>query len=181
MMLLIAATAVWTAYYTGRESIERDTVAIESMHGLAPELHIRNQQEYACLQIDRMDDVREYQCYLPPGHEYNLHLQWSQEFKLNDNSWYPEASVTLAAGKHQILMNEMPDKLVVSVDGAEVIDVPRKMPKSRSTGSTGVGYGFQSQWYPMDQSLTLLRLRESDNGTISDEGPGIALWIEPKK
>ncbi len=51
-MLLVAVTAVWTAYYTGRASIDRDLVAIEAMHAVSPELHIRNRNEYACLQMN---------------------------------------------------------------------------------------------------------------------------------
>ncbi len=179
IMLLIAVTAVWTAYYTGRKSIERDLAAIKAIHALAPELLVRNQNEYACLQIDRTDDIREYQCYLPRSHQYKLQLLWSKEFSLYDKALIPEMSVTIAGGTRQVLLNELPGNLTVSVDGEEVINVPRNRPASRFKSSTGASHLFESQWYPLDQSLTLVRTRESDSGTIRNEaGPGIALWIE---
>jgi hypothetical protein len=178
IMLLIAVAAVWTAYYTGRKSIKRDLAAIESMHALAPELFVRNQNEYACLQIDRLDHVREYQCYLPPG-QYNLHLLWSKEFALSDKTLEPELSATMAAGEHQVLLDELPDKLIVTVDGKIAMDVPRERPESSLTSFTGARDQFNSQWYPLSQPLTLVRLRESSNGLFkNDAGPGFALWIE---
>jgi hypothetical protein len=183
-MLLIAVAAVWTAYYTGRKSIERDLVAIEAMHALAPELLVRNRNEYTCLQIDRADDIREFQCYLPAGRDYKLQLLWSKEFALDGKTLQPEISATMTAGYHQILLNQLPDKLVVTVDGEEVIDVPRKHPESISSASTGVSDRFESQWYPMNQPLTLVRLRETTNGQflngqfLNGAGHGIALWIE---
>jgi hypothetical protein len=178
IMLLIAVAAVWTAYYTGRKSIERDLAAIESMHALAPELLVRNQNEYACLQIDRADHTREYLCYLPPG-QYKLHLLWSKEFELADQTLEPELSATMAGGNHQILLDELPDKLIVTVDGKIVMDVPRERPESSMTSFTGARDQFNSQWYPLSQPLTLVRLRESSNGLFkNDAGPGFALWIE---
>ena len=180
-MLLIAATAVWTAYYSGRKSIERDMVAIEGMHALAPELHIRNQNEYACLQVDRADDLREYKCYLPHGHQYNLHLQWSKEFELHEKQLQPDASVTISPGTHYVLMNELPDKLTVSVDDIEVMNVPRKRMASQGYASTGARDRFELQWHPLDRPLTLLRMRPNVNGVgFNGKGPGIALWIEMK-
>ena len=178
IMLLIAVTATWTACYTGRKSIEQDLVAIEAMHALAPELHVRHRNEYACLQIDRADNIREYQCYLPPGHEYKLHLLWSKEFVFSDKALEPETSATIAAGNHQILLNSLPSKLSVTVDGEEVMDVPRKRDES-NTMSTGVSDQFNSQWYPLDQPLMLIRLGETSNGkSQNDLGLGFALWIE---
>jgi hypothetical protein len=176
-MLLIAVTAVWTSYYTGRKSIARDKVAIRAMHALAPELHIRHRNEYTCLQIDREDAIREYQCYLPLGHEYQLQFVWSKEVSLNDKALQPETSASIAAGKHQILLNELPDKLIVTVDGQNVLDVPRKRPELVSSASTGVNDRFDSQWYALDQPLTLLRLLQFKGGQVPDSSQGIALWI----
>ncbi len=177
-MLLIAVSATWAACFTGRMSITRDSAAIEALHALAPELQIRNRHEYACLQIDRTDDIREFHCYLPLGHKYKLHLLWSKEFVFNDKEVQSKISETLTAGNHQILLKELPEQLTVFVDEIERINVPRKRPTSQSTSSTGVSERFNSQWYPLDQPLTLLRLRESVNGQIVDDsGPGITLWI----
>ncbi len=177
IMLLIAVTAVWTAFYTGQKSIERDRLAVEAMHAFAPELFVRNRHEYACLQIDRSDDIREFQCYLPPNHEYKLQLLWSKEFGLNDPSLQAEVSAPMTAGEHRILMNELPEKLIVSVDAEVVMEVPKKRPDSRSSLSTGVSDRFDAQWHPLDQPLTLLRLSE---GLGQRQGPvhGIVLWID---
>ena len=177
IMLLIAVTAVWTAYYTGRKSIQSDLVAIEAMHALAPELLVRNQSEYACLLVDRADDLREYQCYLPPGHKYKLQLLWSKEFGLNDLSLPAEVSAPMAAGKHQILLNELPEKLIVSVDGEVVMEVPKQRPESRSNWSSGANDRFDAQWHPLDQPLTLIRLLEG-SGQAQSPAHGFALWIE---
>lgn len=177
-MLLIAVAAVWTAYFTGRNSIKRDMLAIQAMHALAPELYVRNVNEYACLQIDRMDDIREYQCYLPPGHRYKLHLQWTKDFTLSDKVLTPDVSTDLSAGTHRVLLNEQSEALTVSIDGKEVFNVPKKRKRS-VTSSTGANHRFGSQWYALDQPLTLIRLRESNSGQIrNDLGPGIALWVE---
>lgn len=180
-MLLIAAAAVWVAYFTGLSSIKRDLAAIEMMHQLAPELYVRNPSEYACLTIDRTDDIREFRCYLPPGHSYKLQLHWSKDFKIQEVDLEPEESVEIANGKHEILLNELPNRLTISLDGKEVIDVPRVPIKSRGTMSTGATGTFNEQWAPWKTTLPLLTLREVESGKTIDAnqpGPGIRLWIE---
>ena len=119
-----------------------------------------------------MDDIREYQCYLPPGHVYKLHLQWTKDFGLADKVLTPDVSTNITAGTHQILLNELPEELTVSLDGTEVFNVPRKHKRSM-TSSTGARHRFESQWYSLDQPLTLIRLRESGSGLFqNDSGPG---------
>ena len=83
----------------------------------------------------------------------------------------------MAAGKHQILLNELPEKLIVSVDGEVVMEVPKQRPESRSNWSSGANDRFDAQWHPLDQPLTLIRLLEG-SGQAQSPAHGFALWIE---
>lgn len=181
LLLLIAAAAPWIAWYSGQKSIREQTQAIKTLHLLAPELYIRNVSEYACLAIDRGDDAREYDCFLPEGETYRLGLIWSKEFPSN-GPLEAEESTTVAPGRHKIILDEQPERLTVTIDGNVVFDVPRPRPNSRSTSSSGVSERFENQWHAKDKPLVLLRMHEvTNNASFKDPGLGVALWIEPAK
>ncbi len=179
-MLFIAVSAVWIAWYAARRSIIRDTIAIETLHQISPELHIRGAAEYACLRLEDVVDGYAYDCYLPPGHKYTLNLVWSKEFAFSNRRLDAERSVPIADGTHQIEVMGGMDKLVVTVDGDEAITVPRKLAATGVKMTSQASDQFNGQWYPLDQPLNLIHLRESDSGSIqsSEIGPGISLWID---
>jgi hypothetical protein len=182
IMLLIATAAAWTAWYTGKSSIQREVQAISVIYPLQSDLlqadlHLRP-NEYSCLLANMDSGNREYQCHLPPGREYELKFMWSKPFGLYDKSLSADVSRSIPAGKHQILLNEWPDKWVISVDGEVVMDIKRNRPTSNSSTSTGVSDRFDAQWHAIDQPLTLIRLHENSNGKFQNAAPGIALWIE---
>ncbi len=169
------------SHYTGQNKIAETLKAIESLHNFAPELHIRNPDEYACLAIDRDDSIREYQCYLPPNGRYQIKLTAHQEFKQNDKV-EPEFTAEIAPGEHRVLLDEQPDKLVVTIDGQSAFDIPRKRPPANSLSWSGASEAYLQQWHPVDQPLLLVRLSQRSAGAKWDDpSPGIVLWIERAK
>lgn len=178
LLLLIAAVATWMSYYTGQHKIAESLKAIESLHALAPELHVRDPNEYACLAIDRDDSIREYHCYLPLKGQYQINLVANQEFTMNDKV-SPEFTAGIAPGEHRILLEETNDKLLVTVDDQPVFDISRKRPESTSLSWSGANEGYRQQWHPIDAPLSLLRLTQrAANAKWDAPGPGIILWIE---
>jgi hypothetical protein len=181
LLLLVAAVATWMSYYTGRQKIAETTRAIESLHAIAPELYVRNPDEYACLAIDRDDSIREYHCYLPPDRKYKINLVANKEFDQNEVV-PPEFTAEIPPGEHRILLDEQHDKLIVRVGEQTLLEVPRKRPTTFSSSSTGASEGYQQQWHPIDAPLLLVRLNEKVfSAKWDDPGPGIILWIERVK
>ncbi len=178
LLLLIAATATWIAWFESRRTIQRETLALEQLHVLAPELLVRNEREYACLKIDRNDDFREFEYYLPQGRTYQLKLS-SMEAIPEKGPWEVDEVVTIEAGRHRLIIDEDTNRIRISIDGKQVMDTPRQPLTGSSYSSNGASSSFTSQWYPLDKPLLLIQLREYKNNRSSPlPVPGYVLWID---
>lgn len=181
LLLLVAAVAPWMSYYTGRQKISETLRALEGLHVFAPELHVRGPDEYACLAIDRDDSIREYHCYLPPNRSYQINLVAIKQIASNGKS-VPEFTADIAPGEHRILLDEQSDKLIITIDGQSVFDIPRYRPTRNSVSWSGASEGYRQQWHPIGAPLSLIHLSEMPPGyNWNSPRPGIILWIDQMK
>ncbi len=178
LLLFITCCGAWIAYFAARNSISTELRRIEQLHQFAPELYIRNSNEYACLAIDRTDSQREYHCYLPAGRKYRLNLKWKEAFPLRQPT-SPDLTHELDSGTYRIYF-DIGSRLVVRVDDMVVFDEPFTDPAKRSSYTThGASSTFQGQWQDPTTPLILLsRTEYIPNGPTDSPTEGVALWID---
>lgn len=166
------------AYFTQQNSISSELNRIESLHQYSPELYVRDSREYACLEIDRTDNVHEYHCYLPEGKKYHLNLKWKEAFNMKRPA-QPDLTYAMSPGTYRIYF-EVKDRLRVRLDDQLVFDHPYQDPaKSSSYSVNGAGANFGSQWKSVGEPLILLSRSEYVPLRPADApAEGISLWIE---
>jgi len=186
MFLLTAAIAAWITVFINR----RENAALESriaaIRPLARELVVDDAQRIAVVKLEElwMDENR-WDIYLPDG-TYRLCVATRG---IDDEGLVPAVkSAPVAAGRHRVVLDQTLDgearRIVVTWDGAKLLEVVEPKAWDPGTGSSGGGDYSRSTQLPDDKPAVLFRRRFSRpdaKGQVSSPvGPtdGLLLWIE---
>ena len=188
LLLLTAAVAVWVAHGKNHYDNARYARQIEAMRPLVRELYVEDPSQIAVVKQDeRWYDQNEWRVYLPPG-EYRLCIATHD---VDEAGMAPVAeSIPLAAGTREIALDqnrtaERNWKVLVTVDGEEVIRVNEPAAWDAGRGSSGGGLHSSVTQLPPREPAILFRRRFSvktaPNRYSTPKGPsnGLLLWIEP--
>jgi hypothetical protein len=182
--LLMAAIAVWMAYFINRRDIASLEPRVRRMVPLTHELVVKNPKQIAAVKLDeRWFDETRWEIFLPDG-EYRLCLATRG---ITGTGLTPESkSVPITAGRHQLSLEQQLDNEVWRVttlwDEAKLIAIEEPKDWGEISGYRGQILG-NKQLSP-DQPLILYRRRfknATENSPLTDSSPptdGILLWIE---
>ena len=187
LILLVAATASWTAYVRQRENIRRLEVSLGSLREVARELVVEDHSQYAAVRMLElsMEDFR-WKVHLPAGHRYTLQMALHE---IDSENFPPiDASARIAPGVYAVeLRYDQPTKgqwkVVVLVDGKPVIEADPGAAWSPAGSSSGGTHFDKNAQQPLDKPLVLFRRRfhgPAMNSISSATGPsdGVLLYIE---
>lgn len=187
LLLLTAAVGVWVAYFKNRHDTADLAQKITSMRPLARELFVDDPSRIAVVkQEERWYDQNDWKVYLPPG-EYRLCLATQN---IDEKELAPiNQSVSIDPGTHDLALEQtrIQDKawrIVVMVDGEEVLRVEEPAGWNAGHGSSGGGQFSNSTQLPAHEPVVLFRRRfmvpTSPSGYAAPMGPcnGLLLWIE---
>jgi hypothetical protein len=187
LFLLIAAIAVWMAYFINRRHNAALAARIEAMAPLAHELIVDDPKKIAIVKLEDlwMGEDR-WEIHVPEG-RYRLCL--ATHGIGQDGLATVTQSAAIAPGRHQLAFEQRRVKdvyrVIVRRDGTELIT--REEPSDWDTGSTmttGDNYSTSRQ-FPPDGFVVLLRRRFmpriiTNTATAQNIGPtdGVLIWIE---
>ena len=187
LFLLMAAIAVWMAYFINRRHNAGLEARIKAMTPLAHELIVDDAGKIAVVKLeDFWYDENRWDLYLPER-RYRLCLA-TREI---DDTGFPAAarSAPIAAGRHQLALEQEKEKdvwrIAVTCDGAALFSVEEPKGWNSDRGSMGGGQFALSEQPPPDQPVVLFRrrfTRSDDKGSMSvptTPSEGILIWIEP--
>lgn len=184
--LLMAAIAVWMAYFVNRRSNQALEARINVLVPLAHELVIDDPKKIAVVSMEEywLGDNR-WEIYLPEG-KYRLRLAT----RGIDATGFPGIASTapIQAGRHVVALEERKRgkdwRVTVLCDGKECLYVDEPADWDMGSGSESTGQDYPSEQLPPDKPVVLMRLRFRRPGTASQATPpqlapeGILLWIE---
>jgi hypothetical protein len=187
LFLLMAAIAVWMAYFINRRHNAALAARIEAMVPLAHELIVDDPKKIAVVKREEhWYGENQWEIYLPEG-RYRLCL--ATRGIGNDGLANVMKSAPIAAGRHQLDLEQRRDKEVLRVrllwDGTELI-ATEEPTSDRAVGSyttTGVQSSITEQLSP-DQPAILLRRRfmrqdrQNPMATPGETFDGVLVWIE---
>jgi hypothetical protein len=186
LLLLMAAIAVWMAYFVNRRHNAALAARIKAMVPLAHELVIEDARKIAVVKLEEYwFDENRWEVYLPAG-QYRLCVA---THGIDKNGLAPVVKSTpIEAGRHLLALEQQRDNDVWRItalwDGRERIAVEEPKDWDPGTGSVGGGDYSLSEQLPPDQPAVLFRrrfMREVGKGrTTTPNGPteGLMLWIE---
>lgn len=186
LILVVALVAVWFAVWVNRNQIALLETRIRSVSALARELVVEDPAKIAVVKRqETWYDDNQWDLHLPPG-SYQLCLATRG---IDQDGWPAITKrVPIEAGRHRIALGQRspdPDwRVVVSVDGEEVIVVEEPTDWDQSFGSTGGGRHSSSTQVPKQEPLLLFRRRfvqrdsSGRSGTPTGPANGVVLWIE---
>ena len=186
LLLLMAAIAVWMAYFVNRRHNAALAARIKAMVPLAHELVIEDAKKIAVVKLEEywMDENR-WELYLPEG-QYRLCVA---THGIDSNGLAPVVKSTpIEAGRHLLALEQRRDNDVWRItavwDGRERIAVEEPKAWNPGTGSEGGGQYSLSEQLPPDQPAVLFRRRflhaDGKGRMMTPLGPteGLLLWIE---
>lgn len=186
-MLLIAAVAVWLAYWQTSREVERMQLALPGLRDAARQLRIGNPHEYAVVRHHELwnDDFR-WDAYLPAGGDYVMRLATEQID--TEGLAEPVKQYAIGAGRRavQLFYEKVDDRwrIEVTVDDQLVLQDTQPLSWHEGGGSTGGAAFDQQAQQDVGQPLVLFRRRfmekQSNGGYSTPAGPtaGLLLWIE---
>ncbi len=189
LLLLTAAIAVWTLYFTNRRHIGLLEARVKVMWPMTHELIVNDPQRIAVVKLDQLwHDENIWKVYLPEG-RYRLCVATRD---VDQQGSAPVVkSVALDPGQHQLALQQRAEGSVLPVwrvavicNEAEVISVEEPAEWDPGKGSVGGGLFSECTQLPVDEQVVLLRRRfsrpNSAGQSSTPAGPteGILLWIE---
>lgn len=187
LFLLVAATAVWTTYFSNRHRITALEAGITTMRPLAHELVVNDADKIAVVKLEELwyDDNR-WEVSLPDV-KHRLCLATRE---IDTEGLAPVMrSEAIEAGRHSIYLKQREDGagwlVTAGWDGSRLLLVQEPKEWNPGSGSTGGGHHSQCTQSAVDEPLILFRRRfslPSHTGQVTTPpGPteGILLWIEP--
>lgn len=191
ILLLIASAAVWMAFYSVSQDVQRMHSQLPGLRDVARELVIKDTQQYAAVfkAPTRWNEFI-WNVYLPPVESpqksYKLCLAMDEidETGLVDAL----ASVAVGAGTHEIELRYQREKeqarLEVLVDGKPVTDEARPLDWESGSGSSGASQMTTSISQSVDEPLVLFRRRfmrktsKQRSSVPNEPSEGILIWID---
>ena len=186
LFLLMAAIAVWMAYFINRRHNAALAVRIEAMVPLAHELIVDDPKKIAIVKREEhWYGENEWEIYLPEG-RYRLCL--ATRGIGDDGLATVMKSAPIAAGRHQLDLEQRRDKEVwrVRVLWDETELIAQEEPSARPTGSSltrGIQSSITEQLSPDGPAILIRRRFMHDNrlnpmATPGETFDGVLLWIE---
>lgn len=186
LLLLIAATASWLAYWRIAKRTERIRAELPGLREIARSLIVEDPAQYAAVQQHSLwDDDFRWRVYLPPQHRYQVHLATDAVDHRGQPT--PVASASIPPGKHELeLRSRKADdhwQIDVLIDDEVRLSDTRPLEWNPRRGSSGASEIRTLRQSLTTQPLSLFRRRfmmdDSGQWNVPD-GPtnGIALWID---
>jgi hypothetical protein len=186
LFLLMAAIAVWMAYFVNRRHNAALEARIKTLVPLAHELIIDDPKKIAVVRMEEYwYDENRWDLYLPEG-RYRLCIATRG---VDDQGFAPVVKTApIEAGRHQLALEQRQGKdawrVITLWDGKELMAVEEPKDWDPGLGAMSSADYALSQQLPPDQPVVLFRRRFSRRDgkgvTTSSTGPteGILLWIE---
>jgi hypothetical protein len=181
--LLVAALAVWMAYFVNRRHNAFVESRIRALAPLAHELVIDDPSKIAVVKMEEYwYGENRWEFYLPVG-DYRLRLAT----RGIDGTGFPEPAqdVRIETGRHVVSLDETKLdngwRIKVVCDGKDLVAVDESKEWDAGHGSQSTGQGVPSQQLPPEKRVVLLRRQFM--GEYTPNGPvvtkeGILVWIE---
>ncbi len=184
--LLMAAIAVWMAYFVNRRHNALVQSRIDVLVPLAHELVIDDATKIAVVKMEEHwfgENI--WEIYLPEG-DYRLKVATRG---IDDNSFPDSAkNAPIRAGRHVVAVEQRRQatgwQVSVLVDGTELLAVDETNDWAANTGSTSSGQGSPSAQLPPEKPVVLLRTcfmrmnATKPSATSEEVRDGVLLWIE---
>jgi len=185
--LLMAAIAVWTAFFTNRRHIASLESRIQAMRPMVHELIVEDTDRIAVVKLEEMwYDENIWDIYLPEG-RYRICLATRDVDQQGLAA--PIERQPLAAGRHRLALEQERDddawRVTIARNGSTLLEVEEPLTWDPGSGSSGGSDFSHSAQRPADEPLVLFRRRftcpDGKRRNITPKGPteGVLLWIEP--
>ncbi|MCA9176348.1 MAG: hypothetical protein KDB14_17800 [Planctomycetales bacterium] len=185
LLLLMAAVCVWLPWWLNRQPLSQLPQQIDELRSALGELFVPDATQIVARRMaDYRMDTKTWQLYLPPGHNYRLHVA---DAEITETSFPSAASVPIEPGEHQVEWRRErtgsgPLSTQLFVDGISVLERESSLPPSTSTSSSVSGVSRDQSMQAPGGPMTIQRLRNyltpSGNRTPEKGTDGGLLWLE---
>jgi hypothetical protein len=183
LVLIMAAIAVWIAFFINRRQNALLRGRIHEMHLIARALVINDDQKIGVVGLEELwYDQDNWDIYLPPR-EYRLCIATRGITREGSPRGYKAKPIK--PGRHRITLKKIKKgeswQVTVLTDGSEFLTVNEPWRWGDSSGSFGGDQFSISEQLPADLPVCLFRRQFMYElpARSSDAANGIQLWLEP--